>query len=117
MLFLRCVGYFAADGFVVQTGDPEGPAEGFIDPGTGKTRTVPLEIMVDSDKSPVYGETLEVRNSYFPIYLFIHFIAAVNFDSCILEYAFTHDHPFSGYGSLQSSNKTSVQCIWNDGNG
>ncbi|GJN40571.1 hypothetical protein PR202_gb29802 [Eleusine coracana subsp. coracana] len=48
-----------ADGFVVQTGDPEGPAEGFIDPGTGKTRTVPLEIMVDGDKAPVYGETLE----------------------------------------------------------
>jgi hypothetical protein len=69
--FLRCVGYFAADGFVVQTGDPEGPAEGFIDPGTGKTRTVPLEIMVDGDKAPVYGETLEVCNSYFPIYLFI----------------------------------------------
>ncbi|KAF7095830.1 hypothetical protein CFC21_097896 [Triticum aestivum] len=48
-----------ADGFVVQTGDPEGPAEGFIDPGTGKSRTIPLEIMVDGDKAPIYGETLE----------------------------------------------------------
>eukprot|EP00262_Sarcandra_glabra_P003307 TRINITY_DN13963_c0_g2_i4.p1 TRINITY_DN13963_c0_g2~~TRINITY_DN13963_c0_g2_i4.p1 ORF type:complete len:368 (+),score=50.17 TRINITY_DN13963_c0_g2_i4:147-1250(+) len=50
-----------ADGFVVQTGDPQGPAEGFIDPSTEKIRTIPLEIMVEGDKSPVYGETLEVR--------------------------------------------------------
>ncbi|XP_068637927.1 peptidyl-prolyl cis-trans isomerase, chloroplastic-like isoform X2 [Aristolochia californica] len=48
-----------ADGFVVQTGDPEGPVEGFIDPSTEKIRTIPLEIMVDGDKTPVYGETLE----------------------------------------------------------
>ncbi|KAI8016998.1 hypothetical protein LOK49_LG04G03763 [Camellia lanceoleosa] len=34
-----------ADGFVVQTGDPEGPAEDFIDPSTGKTCTIPSEIM------------------------------------------------------------------------
>lgn len=61
--FLNCVGSSAADGFVVQTGDPEGPAEGFIDPSTGKIRTVPLEIMVDGDKAPVYGETLEVSKS------------------------------------------------------
>lgn len=53
-----------ADGFVVQTGDPEGPAEGFIDPSTGKIRTVPLEIMVDGDKAPVYGETLEELGRY-----------------------------------------------------
>jgi hypothetical protein len=65
-LSLNCVGSYAADGFVVQTGDPEGPAEGFIDPSTGKVRTVPLEIMVDGDKAPVYGETLEVsRRSLF----------------------------------------------------
>ncbi|CAI9111062.1 OLC1v1011197C3 [Oldenlandia corymbosa var. corymbosa] len=54
-----------ADGFVVQTGDPEGPAEGFIDPSTEKTRTIPLEIMVDGEKTPVYGATLEVS---FPCY-------------------------------------------------
>ncbi|KAG8047066.1 hypothetical protein GUJ93_ZPchr0008g13607 [Zizania palustris] len=53
-----------ADGFVVQTGDPEGPAEGFIDPSTGKVRTVPLEIMVDGDKAPVYSETLEELGRY-----------------------------------------------------
>lgn len=52
--------FVAADGFVVQTGDPEGPAEGFIDPSTEKTRTIPLEIMVDGEKAPFYGETLEV---------------------------------------------------------
>jgi hypothetical protein len=69
-LFLNCVGSFAADGFVVQTGDPEGPAEGFIDPSTGKIRTVPLEIMVDGDKAPVYGETLEVSRSSLIFFVF-----------------------------------------------
>lgn len=54
------VGFAAADGFVVQTGDPEGPAEGFIDPSTEKTRTIPLELMVEGEKAPVYGATLEV---------------------------------------------------------
>ncbi|GAV72553.1 Pro_isomerase domain-containing protein [Cephalotus follicularis] len=53
-----------ADGFVVQTGDPEGPAEGFIDPSTEKTRTIPLEIMVDGEKAPRYGETLEELGLY-----------------------------------------------------
>ncbi|KAG0465353.1 hypothetical protein HPP92_019517 [Vanilla planifolia] len=53
-----------ADGFVVQTGDPEGPAEGFIDPSTEKVRTIPLEIMVVGDKSPVYGATLEELGRY-----------------------------------------------------
>ncbi|KAL2651770.1 hypothetical protein R1flu_019898 [Riccia fluitans] len=48
-----------ADGFVVQTGDPDGPAEGFVDPETGKIRTIPLEIMVEGDKEPIYGGTLE----------------------------------------------------------
>ena len=59
IIFVSLVG--AADGFVVQTGDPEGPAEGFIDPSSEKVRKVPLEIMVIGDKAPVYGETLEVR--------------------------------------------------------
>lgn len=57
--------FFAADGFVVQTGDPDGPAEGFIDPSTEKPRTIPLEIMVNGEKQPVYGATLEV--SYLPL--------------------------------------------------
>lgn len=58
-LFNGCL--VSADGFVVQTGDPEGPAEGFIDPSTEKTRTVPLEIMVTGNKTPFYGSTLEVN--------------------------------------------------------
>ncbi|GMY13385.1 peptidyl-prolyl cis-trans isomerase, chloroplastic [Fagus crenata] len=53
-----------ADGFVVQTGDPEGPAEGFIDPSTEKTRTIPLEIMVEGEKVPFYGATLEELGLY-----------------------------------------------------
>lgn len=53
-----------ADGFVVQTGDPEGPAEGFIDPSTEKSRTIPLEIMVEGEKSPFYGATLEELGLY-----------------------------------------------------
>ncbi|KAL8471369.1 hypothetical protein ACS0TY_028864 [Phlomoides rotata] len=53
-----------ADGFVVQTGDPEGPAEGFIDPSTEKIRTIPLEIMVRGEKAPFYGETLEELGLY-----------------------------------------------------
>ncbi|MBA0739414.1 hypothetical protein Gogos_012691 [Gossypium gossypioides] len=53
-----------ADGFVVQTGDPDGPAEGFIDPSTENTRTIPLEIMVDGEKAPVYEATLEELGLY-----------------------------------------------------
>lgn len=53
-----------ADGFVVQTGDPEGPAEGFIDPSTEKTRTIPLEIMAEGEKTPFYGATLEELGLY-----------------------------------------------------
>lgn len=48
-----------ADGFIVQTGDPDGPATGFVDEATGKNRTVPFELMVQGDKTPVYEETLE----------------------------------------------------------
>ncbi|QDZ25059.1 cyclophilin-type peptidyl-prolyl cis-trans isomerase [Chloropicon primus] len=50
-----------SDGFVVQTGDPSGQAEGFIDPSTGEIRRIPFEVMVDNDKesTPVYEETLE----------------------------------------------------------
>ena len=57
----------SADGFVVQTGDPEGPAEGFIDPSTEKPRTIPLEITVVGEKAPVYGATLEVSYKSVPL--------------------------------------------------
>jgi hypothetical protein len=48
----------------VQTGDPPGSADGFVDPGTGKVRTIPLEIMVEGDNAPIYGATLEVCNRH-----------------------------------------------------
>mmetsp|Transcript_34778 Transcript_34778/g.88082 ORF Transcript_34778/g.88082 Transcript_34778/m.88082 type:complete len:421 (-) Transcript_34778:340-1602(-) len=48
-----------ADGFVVQTGDPDGPADGFVDPGTGALRTLPMEVRVSGDKEPIYEFTLE----------------------------------------------------------
>lgn len=47
-----------ADGFVVQTGKPSN-GKGFVDPDTGKLRTIPFEVMVKGDKVPVYEETLE----------------------------------------------------------
>lgn len=46
-----------ADGFVVQSGDPAGPDIGYV--VGGKVRTVPLEIMVQGDRAPLYGSTLE----------------------------------------------------------
>lgn len=73
--------FWAADGFVVQTGDPEGPAEGFIDPSTEKTRTIPLEIMVDGEKAPVYGETLEVILSCLPLLGHVYFCTFVSHTS------------------------------------
>jgi len=48
-----------SDGFVVQTGDPAGDADGFIDPRTEKIRKIPLEIFARGDKTPTYGITLE----------------------------------------------------------
>jgi peptidylprolyl isomerase len=49
----------AEDNYVLQTGDPDGPADGFIDPKTKAYRAVPLEILVEGDEVPVYGTTLE----------------------------------------------------------
>ena len=54
----------AEDFYVLQTGDPEGPAEGFIDPKTKEYRAVPLEILVKGDKVPTYGITLEDAGRY-----------------------------------------------------
>ncbi|MEB3213309.1 MAG: peptidylprolyl isomerase [Leptolyngbyaceae bacterium] len=45
--------------YVVQTGDPPGPDAGFIDPDTGEYRSIPLEIMVQGEKEPLYGFTME----------------------------------------------------------
>ena len=54
----------AEDYYVLQTGDPEGPEEGFIDPKTGKYRAIPLEILVKGEDAPVYGATLESLGRY-----------------------------------------------------
>lgn len=85
-----------ADGFVVQTGDPEGPATGFVDPTTKKTRTIPLEVKVPKDKEPVYGDTLEDIGRY-------NDIPAL---------------PFNAYGTLAmartefEANSASSQVFW-----
>ncbi len=49
----------AEDFYVLQTGDPEGPAEGYVDPKTKVERTVPLEIKVPSEEAPFYNQTFE----------------------------------------------------------
>lgn len=54
----------AEDFYVVQTGDPPGADEGFIDPSTGKYRAIPLEVLVKGDKVPTYGITLEQAGRY-----------------------------------------------------
>ena len=48
----------------MQTGDPPGPEEGFIDPKTDQYRAVPLEVLVSGDSKPVYGVTLEDAGRY-----------------------------------------------------
>lgn len=54
----------AEDNYVLQVGDPPGKEEGFIDPKTGKYRAIPLEVMVQGDKKPTYGITLEDAGRY-----------------------------------------------------
>ena len=55
-----------SDGFVVQTGDPDGEAVGYVAKGSqsvgnGKNgeRLIPLEIFVKGDKGPFYESTIE----------------------------------------------------------
>lgn len=54
------------DNFVVQTGDPVGPEDGFIDPKTKQYRSIPLEILIKGEEEPVYGNTLEELGIYLP---------------------------------------------------
>jgi peptidylprolyl isomerase len=54
----------AEESYVLQTGDPAGPEQGFIDPATGKYRAIPLEILVKGDPTPTYGITLEQAGRY-----------------------------------------------------
>jgi peptidylprolyl isomerase len=49
----------AEESYVLQTGDPAGKEEGFIDPKTKKYRSVPLELLAKGAKEPVYGITFE----------------------------------------------------------
>lgn len=49
----------AEDFYVLQTGDPAGPAEGYIDPTTKAERKVPLEIRVPGEPAPFYNRTFE----------------------------------------------------------
>lgn len=54
------------DNFVVQTGDPAGAENGFIDPKTKKYRAIPLEVLVRGEEKPIYGATLEDSGIYLP---------------------------------------------------
>ncbi len=54
----------AEESYVLQTGDPQGPEVGFVDSTSGKYRAIPMEVMVQGDEKPVYGETLEDLGRY-----------------------------------------------------
>jgi peptidylprolyl isomerase len=54
----------AEDFYVLQTGDPEGPSQGYVDPKTGQERTVPLEIRIPGDPAPEYNQTFEDLGRY-----------------------------------------------------
>ncbi len=49
----------ADENYYLQTGDPDGAADGYIDPKTGKDRTVPIEVRLPDQKVPNYGKTFE----------------------------------------------------------
>ncbi|PZO19762.1 MAG: peptidylprolyl isomerase [Leptolyngbya foveolarum] len=68
----------AEDFYVLQTGDPEGKDEGYIDPKTKEYRAIPMEILVKDDEQPIYGSTLEELGRFM--------------DTPVL--------PFNSYGSL-----------------
>ncbi|MGD1911424.1 MAG: peptidylprolyl isomerase [Rivularia sp. (in: cyanobacteria)] len=54
----------AEDFYVLQAGDPPGEDVGFIDPKTGEYRAIPLEVLIEGDKEPIYGITLEEAGLY-----------------------------------------------------
>ena len=57
----------AEDFYILQAGDPPGEADGFIDPETNEYRAIPLEVLVQGDDLPVYGETLEELGRYLDV--------------------------------------------------
>lgn len=54
------------DSFAIQTGNPPGEEEGFLDPETGEYRSIPLEVRVKEEENPIYGATLEEMGIYLP---------------------------------------------------
>ena len=58
--FYDGLGFNRAEAFyILQSGDPEGEADGFVEPRTHRLRTVPLEIRVASEEQPFYNLTFE----------------------------------------------------------
>ena len=49
----------ADESYVLQAGEPEGSADGFIDPKTKQQRNIPFEVRVEGETLPEYGNTLE----------------------------------------------------------
>ncbi len=49
----------ADENYYLQTGDPDGAADGYIDPKTKQYRTVPIEVRLPDQKVPNYGKTFE----------------------------------------------------------
>ncbi len=54
----------AEESYVLQTGDPDGPEVGYVDPTSGKYRSIPFEVLVEGDDKPFYGSTLEEAGRY-----------------------------------------------------
>lgn len=54
----------AEDFYVLQSGDPKGPEQGYVDPKTGQQRSVPLEIRVPEEEAPFYNQTFEDLGRY-----------------------------------------------------
>jgi peptidylprolyl isomerase len=52
------------DDFVVQSGDPQGSADGFVDPKTKQYRAIPLEVYIRGEQDAIYGSTLEDLGIY-----------------------------------------------------
>jgi peptidylprolyl isomerase len=56
--------FLPSQSYVLQVGDPPGEDTGFIDPKTGEYRAIPLEVLIQGDKEPIYGITLEDAGLY-----------------------------------------------------
>ena len=54
----------AEDFYVLQAGDPPGEDVGYVDTKTGEYRAIPMELLVEGDKEPMYGITLEEAGLY-----------------------------------------------------